>query len=150
MRRKWLILWGIVVLGLSGCGGAKPAAQAVIGRWQITADSTIYEPYAFAHDIEVRENGQWIILLVDGDRAYTVDVNRYSFPADGKIQITGWCYQGYARSECTGEFNFSVDDKTLNIFDDAGHRAVYKRVGDIGSIAPPTLVPPFATLTPTP
>ena len=148
MRRKILGLAAISMVLLGACGGSNSPAQAVIGRWQIVQDTTLYEPYLFSHDIELRSGGEWIVLVIDQDRSYTIQADHYTLKAGDRIEVTGWCWKGYDRFECSGEFNFGVDAKTLNIFDDAGHSAVYKRVGDIGSSVPPTLVPPFATPVP--
>jgi len=117
-------------------------------------EATLGDPLgSLASDyVEFREEGQLITLLFDEgpNRFWTIHTSSYSFPESGRIEIQGYCWQGWERYECRGEYAYSLAGDRLRITEDqkANRQVEYRRVGALGPELPPTLAPPFPSPTP--
>ena len=153
-RRAMLIVVAIL-LACSGCApSASQLAGQLLGRWQRVGENSLSGPDVFVEYVEFRPDGMLVELLWDAgpQRAWTINVAHYAVTADGQVEFSGNCWEGWKRYPCSRTYTVSRPGNTLRISDEQDqHKTVqYRRVADLEPEPPPTLAPPFASPTPAP
>ena len=158
MARRVLIdtlISAILLVALVSCLGiSEDPSQQILGRWQRVREVTLGDPLGSlaSEYVEFREGGQLITLMYDKgpDTFWTTNKANFSFPESGRIEVQGFCWQGWERYDCSGEYSYTLSGDRLQIMEDQdpNSQAEYKRIGALDPDPPPTLVPPFATPTP--
>jgi hypothetical protein len=150
----------VLSLVLSACAPASPAAR-LQGRWHrldAALPGFVADPLGSLaqSDIEVRDQGLLVGLLLNSGQAFTTLSGGYALVDAEHIQIDGKCWQGYDSHPCSQTYRFSLSGDHLILFGDgqvvagavANGQLDYQRSGPVAAALPPTLVPPMPSATP--
>src|SRR5262245_9715609 len=107
-------------------------------------------------DIELRDEGLLVDLLVDSGSAFSTVTGGYARVDAEHIRAAGRCWQGYDSRPCSQTYRYTLSGDRLTLFGDgqtvaglvADGQLAYQRVGPAGAALPPTLVPPGPSPTP--
>ncbi|MCI0625151.1 MAG: hypothetical protein L0387_26495 [Acidobacteria bacterium] len=150
----WVLLWGVLLLGLAtALGGYRDAtretAQALLGKWQRISPAGPGDPNELsAEHIEFREAGVLLTLIKDEgtDTFWLNNSATYTVTSSSQMLVAGTCWQGWERYACSRTYSIRLAGDHLTI--SADNQAEYQRIGEPSLDLPPTLAPPFPSPTP--